>query len=403
MTTPPSRLARSLDRADVSCPQCGFNLRQNISGRCPECGSKLALQVVAVGVPSRRPITGALAYIRVGLILIALTTVSVAFAGFLSAVLSGDDAQITNILLVTFGVGTVLGAAAFGSLFLARRIHFVVSILFFGLTTFIMTVNIVSEILAGTTYASLATAVAQYASMFGILLVGIAGMIIEVICDQRLRAGSQIAFAASEPESLSDDPAELTKEPETMKDDEKLLDEATKRIRDAITKCIRDTHWHCKQRQWVDELEGQLRRECDRYVAGKKNHARICRTDELLQKASEAVDYDLKMMHAMLQRQVGTDSPTEDQAVANAMLHSCLLAARNLCKFLYSHKPQDDDIVAEDFFDNPDNWKNLRPPSQAEFEKGSLAGIISRRLLHLTYERAKRVKQAKGKKLNHRA
>ncbi len=124
--------------------------------------------------------------------------------------------------------------------------------------------------------------------------------------------------------------------------------------------------------------------------------ARIRRTDELLHKASEAVDYDVKMMQAMLQRQVGTDTP-QDQPVANAMLHSCLLAARNLCEFLYSPKqPRPDDIVAEDFFDNPDDWKKLRPPSQAEFEEGSLAGIISRRLLHLTYERAK---QAKGTKL----
>ena len=37
--------------------------------------------------------------------------------------------------------------------------------------------------------------------MFGILLVGIAGLMIEIICDRRLRTGSQIEFSASEPES----------------------------------------------------------------------------------------------------------------------------------------------------------------------------------------------------------
>lgn len=30
---------------DVPCPLCGYNLRQNISARCPECGSALLLSV----------------------------------------------------------------------------------------------------------------------------------------------------------------------------------------------------------------------------------------------------------------------------------------------------------------------------------------------------------------------
>lgn len=102
------------------------------------------------------------------------------------------------MLLVTFGVATALGAAAFGSLFVARRIHFLVSTLYFGLAIFIMTVNIVSEILAGTTYVSLATAVAEYAAMSGFLLLGIAGLIIEVVCDRRLRIRSRIVFSTSE-------------------------------------------------------------------------------------------------------------------------------------------------------------------------------------------------------------
>ncbi len=169
--------------ADIPCPQCTYNLRQNLSGRCPECGSQLALQVVAVG--GRRSITGVLAYMRVGLILIPLALSWFAFAHQLSTVLSGsNNGQVGNMLLVTFGAGTGLGAVTFGSLFVVRQIHFVTSILFFGLVAFIMTVNIVSEILAGITYASPA---ATYASMSGFLLMGIAGLTIEVICDRKLR------------------------------------------------------------------------------------------------------------------------------------------------------------------------------------------------------------------------
>ncbi len=107
---------------------------------------------------------------------------------------------------------------------------------------------------------------------------------------------------------------------------------------------------------------------------------RIARTDASLREAARAVDYDLNMMgntlQTMLQSDVGLDSPPEEHLVANAMLHSFLLATRNLCKFLYSYKPYPNDIIAEDFFDKPDDWKTLRPASLPEFEEGSQAGMI---------------------------
>lgn len=127
---------------------------------------------------------------------------------------------------------------------------------------------------------------------------------------------------------------------------------------------------------------------------------RIARTDLSLREASKAVDYDLNMMgntlQAMLRSNVGIGSPPEQHLIANAMLHSFLLATRNLCKFLYSYKPYPNDIIAEDFFDNADDWKKLRPASLPEFEEGSLAAMISGRLLHLTYERAEGTKPTWG-------
>ncbi|MHC5024153.1 MAG: hypothetical protein ACYTGG_09610 [Planctomycetota bacterium] len=51
MTTPVTaqtdddRLAGFLDDRDVPCPRCGYNLRGARSGRCPECGDRLTLQV----------------------------------------------------------------------------------------------------------------------------------------------------------------------------------------------------------------------------------------------------------------------------------------------------------------------------------------------------------------------
>lgn len=124
------------------------------------------------------------------------------------------------------------------------------------------------------------------------------------------------------------------------------------------------------------------------------------RTDATLQEASRAVDYDLSMMgctlEQMLQRNTTIESPRIEQLVANALHHSFLLATRNLCTFLFSYRPRSNDIIAEDFFDAPDDWKKLRPASLPEFEKGSLAKMISQRLLHLTYTRAGNTKPVWG-------
>lgn len=125
--------------------------------------------------------------------------------------------------------------------------------------------------------------------------------------------------------------------------------------------------------------------------------ARTSRTDESLREASREVDYELNMMVTtltwMLQRNVGVDTPDEERRVHNAMIHSFLLATRNLCDFFFRPpNPRDDDILAEDFFDNK-QWKRLRPKSVPEFETRSLVGWISKRLLHLTYERAEGTKR----------
>jgi len=77
---------------------------------------------------------------------------------------------------------------------------------------------------------------------------------------------------------------------------------------------------------------------------------------------------------------------------SNALLHGFLLAARNLCQFLYSHRPRSDDIIADDFFDDPNDWQRLRTSSLPEFANGSFVRDISRRLAHLTYDRAEGTK-----------
>ncbi len=102
------------------------------------------------------------------------------------------------------------------------------------------------------------------------------------------------------------------------------------------------------------------------------------------------------MLRLLLESSVTMASRPRDPATANAVLHTFLLATRNLCHFLYSHKPRPLDIIAEDFFDRDEDWRNVRPPAVPEFLDGSLVDLISKRLAHLTWDRASGTKPSWG-------
>jgi hypothetical protein len=120
--------------------------------------------------------------------------------------------------------------------------------------------------------------------------------------------------------------------------------------------------------------------------------ARQHRTNEDLQRASLAVQYELVTMattHELLQ-ELGAhwESSTRDKTLSNALLHAFLLAARSLLTFHYAYNPRPSDIIAEDFFDDPDNWRKRRLVPEAAMANGELLGQISKRLAHLTWNRA---------------
>jgi hypothetical protein len=98
----------------------------------------------------------------------------------------------------------------------------------------------------------------------------------------------------------------------------------------------------------------------------------------------------------MLESNVDVRSAPREQAVSNALLHAFLMATRNLCHFLYSHNPRSTDIIAEDFFDDPEGWQRARPDPLPEFADGTFVTRISRRLAHLTWERASGTKPSWG-------
>ncbi len=107
--------------------------------------------------------------------------------------------------------------------------------------------------------------------------------------------------------------------------------------------------------------------------------------------ASVSIDHEASKMGGtllfLLENNVTFASAQREQAISNALLDSFLLATRNLCHFLYSYNPRSSDIVAENYFDNPHDWLNQRPDF-TEFQNGSLVGLISKRVAHLTWDRA---------------
>ncbi len=80
-------------------------------------------------------------------------------------------------------------------------------------------------------------------------------------------------------------------------------------------------------------------------------------------------------------------------ALNNAVLESFTLHARALLDFLYTEKPQADDEIAEDYFDDPLQWPNARPE-----ETESLKMIhkrVGKEVAHLTYARLDITPEAK--------
>lgn len=158
-----------------------------------------------------------------------------------------------------------------------------------------------------------------------------------------------------------------------------------------------------KRERSAQELESRWKERHEismvspQYTRGEKRMTkqhilkRPVRSNKELQHASLAVQFEFVMLattHHMLQESTTTlQSPARDQAISNALLNSFLLAARSLLAFLYSYKPRGSDIIAEDFFTDPQEWVRQRPVPEPEMANGELARIMSKWLAHLTWDR----------------
>lgn len=117
-------------------------------------------------------------------------------------------------------------------------------------------------------------------------------------------------------------------------------------------------------------------------ASDKKNLTRPKRTTEELQKASDALYYEVWMFAEMV-KSLSTQSPQPGNPQYNALVESFVQHTRNLIEFFY---PQDgvhsDTIIAKDFFINPNRWEESIPP-WLDNERRDTHLFLA----HLTYDR----------------
>jgi hypothetical protein len=104
-----------------------------------------------------------------------------------------------------------------------------------------------------------------------------------------------------------------------------------------------------------------------------------------LKTASEHLHYEVSMM-ASAANGLASGIAGQGNTIANALLESFVLHVRCILDFLYAPvNLRADDVVAQDYFDNPLMWENLRPAMSETLRKArSRAG---KEMTHLTYAR----------------
>ena len=115
-------------------------------------------------------------------------------------------------------------------------------------------------------------------------------------------------------------------------------------------------------------------------------------SDEELQDISEHLHYEIQMLYGtawMLAafRVPTTLSPLEQHIVHNALLESFTIHVRNLLDFLYGPGSKPDDVLSDDFFDDPSLWPQKRPPKSSLLAEAHKR--VGKEVAHSTYGRLK--------------
>ena len=107
------------------------------------------------------------------------------------------------------------------------------------------------------------------------------------------------------------------------------------------------------------------------------------RSQDELQYASDHLYYEIGMFtnlaHGLASGMSG------ESVINNALLESYTIHARILLDFLYAERPKADDVIAEDFFDDPAKWRNAMPQKSEKVQFAHRR--VGKEVAHLTYAR----------------
>jgi hypothetical protein len=112
--------------------------------------------------------------------------------------------------------------------------------------------------------------------------------------------------------------------------------------------------------------------------------ARKKRNKEQLQGASNHLYYEVWMLEVLTQALAS--GLAGEGPMNNALLESFTIHARALLDFLYTpEKLREDDVIAEDFFDDPAQWVSIRPVKTTILQ--TVHHRVGKEIAHLTYAR----------------
>jgi hypothetical protein len=120
---------------------------------------------------------------------------------------------------------------------------------------------------------------------------------------------------------------------------------------------------------------------------------RKVRTPDELQGATVHLIYEVQMARAAAH--VLTLLPIHNPFDKNVYIEALANHARALVHFMFPEHAKPDDVLAEDYFDNPNAWNKARGPTMPT-ALDKVRGRVGKEIVHLTYARLSVTDQEKG-------
>lgn len=114
-------------------------------------------------------------------------------------------------------------------------------------------------------------------------------------------------------------------------------------------------------------------------------------SQEILNEASKCIAHEIKSLRMALlaHEEIHNQNNSEPSIIKNALIMAFAIHFRNIYDFMYAgrneiQRPRPSDIIAEDFFKSPEDWRNaiLNYPESA----GKIKKRMNKLIAHLTYD-----------------